>query len=101
MYSKLSRSTEDELKIQPEMIFKDGTFYLDASSLMFPDPEPSPEPVDLRQTEQSEFTFEQLDKMCFTLMRLAPSGIIPTRSLTFLLQDMIGSDDPPLVPKSW
>ncbi|GJQ72077.1 hypothetical protein Trydic_g3174 [Trypoxylus dichotomus] len=101
----LSRAVEEEMAIQPELILKGDKFYINPDVLLFEDPLPEPEPILQEYEKPATFTIAQLSYLTDILFDLAPSGKMPERAFTFLLQDLIvtNAEDgaPPVVPELW
>lgn len=101
----LSRAVEEEVAIQPELVLSGDTFYINPEVLLFDNPLPEPDPIIKESEASATFTIPQLSQLTDILYDLAPSGIMPERAFTFLLQDMIvnNAEDgrPPSVPELW
>nr|CAI5823941.1 unnamed protein product [Callosobruchus analis] len=95
----LCRAIEAGMKIQEELVLKDDDFYVDSKYILYPsevEKEVYEEP-----TTDYIFTVKQLNKITNIFLDLAPSGWLPMRSFTFILQDMTVNDQQRSVPKMW
>lgn len=97
----LALAVEREAKIQEELVFSKMSFYVDPEVILFPDVLPPVKPLK-ESVRTGVFTINQLDKIADILMDLSPSGYMPERSFSYLLQDLIVSkDEPILLPELW
>ncbi|KAL3270384.1 hypothetical protein HHI36_023893 [Cryptolaemus montrouzieri] len=101
----IANAIENEIAIQAELLIDRDQFYVQPEVLFFPDESPLlPQPVK-EWKKESVFTIEQLRNVYRILLDLAPSGNIPERMFTFLLQDMLVQETEdgrePLVPILW
>ncbi|XP_045477711.1 sperm flagellar protein 2-like [Harmonia axyridis] len=101
----IANAVENETPIQIELLIDRDQFFVHPEILLFPDDLPPP-PLPVKEWKrESVFTIEQLKNLHRVLQDLAPSGTIPERQFTFLLQDMLVHDvedgKEPLAPEMW
>ncbi|XP_056635513.1 sperm flagellar protein 2-like [Diorhabda sublineata] len=93
-----SAAVEKEVPIQEELIFKDDELLINAEKIWFEPPPPKkiePLPPDFI------FTSTQLQSLIEIFHDLAVDGFIPNMLFTFVLQDVVVTDEINIVPPQW
>ncbi|CAH1993692.1 unnamed protein product [Acanthoscelides obtectus] len=95
----LCSAIEAGVRIQEELVFKGDDFYADSKYILYTSE--VEEEIYEEASDDYIFTIKQLDEVSKIFLDLAPSGWLPLRSFTFILQDMTVSDQQKSVPKMW
>ncbi|XP_014249295.1 sperm flagellar protein 2-like [Cimex lectularius] len=92
-----SAAIEDEVPIQPLLVFDNDKFFIDKSNLLFQDIPPHPPESIEEETDDYKFKISQLEKLVTKLQNISPNSIM-RETLGSILHAHFRSNE---VPEQW